>query len=318
LRQKYSPNKLAITMGDPRGVGPEIIGQIAPVLLTQYPDIDFICLGPQGFDPGIGEFVSVGVFEGTEASAGATSALSIEKASALALEGTVGGIVTGPIHKPALQAAGWKDLDHTSMLARITGSPDVGMLMNAEDSLSGHPLRVLLATTHIPFRSIASKLHTHLLVSQAKLLHQGLSTFWNMESPKIALCGLNPHASDSGLFGDEEQTIFRPAIHELSDMGLNISGPLPADTVFIRALKGDFDAVIAPYHDVGMAAFKTATFGKGVNVTLGLPFIRTSPDHGTAFDIVGTGEVNTSSMLEAIQLAVRMSKNVFDTASHQA
>ena len=139
-----------------------------------------------------------------------------------------------------------------------------------------------------------------------------------MESPKIALCGLNPHASDSGLFGDEEQTIFRPAIHELSDMGLNISGPLPADTVFIRALKGDFDAVIAPYHDVGMAAFKTATFGKGVNVTLGLPFIRTSPDHGTAFDIVGTGEVNTSSMLEAIQLAVRMSKNVFDTASHQA
>ena len=308
-------NKLAITMGDPRGVGPEIIEQLAPELMTQYSDIDFICLGPQGFDPEIGDYFSMGTFEGTEASAGAISALSIEKASALALEGIVDGIVTGPIHKPALQAAGWKDLDHTSMLSRITGSPDVGMLMNAEDSLAGCPLRVLLATTHIPFRSVADKLHTNLLISQAKLLLQGLSRFWNIKNPKIALCALNPHASDFGLFGNEEETIFRPAIRALSDMGLSISGPLPADTVFIRALKGDFDAVIAPYHDVGMAAFKTVTFGKGVNVTLGLPFIRTSPDHGTAFDIVGTGEVNTSSMLEAIRLAVKMSKNVFDTAS---
>ena len=308
-------NKLAITLGDPRGIGPEIISQLRPRLLTEFSDVDFICLGPEGFDPKIGDYLSVGIFENTEASAGVMSALSIEKASSLALAGSVDGIITGPIHKPALKAAGRKDLDHTSMLSRITGSSDVGMLMNAENPLSNFPLRVLLATTHIPFRDVANAIHEDLLISQATLLHQSLSTFWNIKDPKIALCALNPHASDSGLFGNEEEKIFLPAVDKLSDMGLRIYGPHPADTVFIRALNGEFDAVIAPYHDVGMAAFKTATFGKGVNVTLGLPFIRTSPDHGTAFDIAGKGKANTSSMLEAVQLAVLMSKNSFDTQS---
>ncbi|SVA84571.1 uncharacterized protein METZ01_LOCUS137425 [marine metagenome] len=310
-----SGTRLAITMGDPRGVGPDIITRLAPKLISEYSDVEFICIGPEGFDPKIGEYLPVGSFEDTEASAGALSALSIEKAASLALKGVVSGIVTSPISKPALRAAGKKDLDHTSMLCNLTNSQNVGMLMNAEATTSGFPLRVLLATTHIPFRHVAKKLTTDLLISQAKLLHKTLTRFWNIEDPKIAFCAVNPHASDEGLFGDEEKIIFQPAVKKLSDIGIRTYGPFPADTVFTRGLSGDFDAIIAPYHDVGMAAFKTSTFGKGVNVTLGLPFIRTSPDHGTAFDIVGTKKVKTSSMLEAIQLALKMSKNVFDTWS---
>jgi len=308
-----SVTKLAITMGDPRGVGPEIINHLAPKLGLQYADVEFICVGPEGLDPQIGRYINTGVFEGTESSAGIISALSIEKAVSLAMEGVVSGIVTGPISKPALKAAGIKYIDHTSMLCDITNSTTVGMLMSAENTPHGFPLRVSLATTHMPFNRVTDSIHKNLLVSQGKLLHHNLRKFWNIQNPRIAFCALNPHASDEGLFGDEEELIFRPALRELVDMGIKAYGPFPADTVFLRALNGNFDAVIAPYHDVGMAAFKTATFGKGVNVTLGLPFIRTSPDHGTAFDIVGTGKANTTSMSEAVRLALEMSNNAFDT-----
>jgi 4-hydroxythreonine-4-phosphate dehydrogenase len=131
----------------------------------------------------------------------------------------------------------------------------------------------------------------------------------------VGLCALNPHASDGGLFGNEEATVFEPAVSRLRALGVDASGPLPADTVFARALAGELDAVVAPYHDVGMAAFKTVSFGSGVNVTLGLPFVRTSPDHGTAFDIVGTGRADASSMIEAVRLAGRLAHARFETAS---
>ncbi len=305
--------KLAITMGDPRGVGPEIMAKLAPTMNSQYPDVEFICIGPEGMDPEMGHYIPMGVFKNTESSAGTISILSIEKATSLALEGIVSGIVTGPISKPALKAAGNKHLDHTSMLCNLTNSTTVGMLMSAENTPQGSPLRVVLATTHIPFRNVSQAIQKPLLLSQGKLLHHSLQKYWNIRNPRIAFCAINPHASDKGLFGDEEELLFDPAVAELIKMGINAQGPFPADTVFMRALNGDFDAVIAPYHDVGMAAFKTVTFGKGVNVTLGLPFIRTSPDHGTAFDIVGTGKSNASSMSEAIRLAIEMSQNVFDT-----
>jgi 4-hydroxythreonine-4-phosphate dehydrogenase len=180
------------------------------------------------------------------------------------------------------------------------------MLMAAERTSLGGPLRVLLATTHIPLRDVPATLTRELLVDQTTLLATGLRERWGIGSPTIGLCGLNPHASDDGLFGDEEERIFRPALERLEGSGVDARGPYPADTVFRRALSGELDAVVAPYHDVGMSAFKTATFGSGVNVTLGLPFVRTSPDHGTAFDIAGTGRANASSMLEAVELAVRL------------
>jgi 4-hydroxythreonine-4-phosphate dehydrogenase len=153
-----------------------------------------------------------------------------------------------------------------------------------------------------------------LLVEQASLLAEALVTDWRIVRPRLGLCALNPHASDGGLFGDEEARVFEPAVARLRSRGVEISGPLPADTVFAKALAGELDAVVAPYHDVGMAAFKTVSFGSGVNVTLGLPFVRTSPDHGTAFDIAGTGRADESSMLEAIRLAAQLAHARFDTS----
>jgi 4-hydroxythreonine-4-phosphate dehydrogenase len=135
---------------------------------------------------------------------------------------------------------------------------------------------------------------------------------WGIAEPRLALCALNPHAGDGGLFGDEEARVMEPALARLRERGVSVAGPVPADTVFTRALRGAFDAVLAPYHDVGMAAFKTAAFGAGVNVTLGLPFPRTSPDHGTALDIAGSGRADPASMKEAILLAVRLAAR-FDT-----
>src|SRR5690606_17543077 len=145
-----------------------------------------------------------------------------------------------------------------------------------------------------------------LLTAQTRITARSLRDGWGIASPHIALCAFNPHASDDGLFGDEEARIYAPAIAALRESGHRITGPVPADTVFLRAARGEFDAVIAPYHDVGMAAFKTAAFGSGVNVTLGLPFPRTSPDHGTALDLAGRGTADSSSMLEALQLATRL------------
>lgn len=226
----------------------------------------------------------------------------------MALNGDVDGIVTAPIDKYALHAAGYEFPGHTEMLAALSGVPTVAMLMDAEVTSLGGPLRVVLATTHLPLAGVPRALTTQLLVDQALLTHDALRAGWGIAQPRLALCAVNPHASDGGLFGDEEQRIMQPAIDALRARGLRVSGPIPADTVFVRMLNGEFDVVIAPYHDVGMAAFKTAAFGRGVNVTLGLPFVRTSPDHGTAVDIAGTGAADSSSMAEALRLAILLAQ----------
>ncbi len=224
----------------------------------------------------------------------------------LALSGGVHGLVTGPIHKPAWQAAGSRFPGHTELLADLTGVREVGMLMHAEATRAGGPLRILLGTTHLALRDVPSRLTRKLIEGQVLLLHRSLQRWWGLPAPRIALCALNPHASDGGLFGDEEARVMGPAAEALRARGVALVGPLPADTVFLRAIEGFADAVVAPYHDVGMAVFKTLAFGQGVNVTLGLPFPRTSPDHGTAFDLVGTGGADPSSTVEALRLAVRL------------
>ena len=310
-----SANRLAVTLGDPRGIGPEIVRKA--LRSRRMTSSEIIVLGPDGYDPGVGHYEPIGVFDGSEASAGTVSALAIERAVSLAEEGAVSGIVTGPINKPALRAAGYSDPGHTEMLQRLTRAPVVGMLMAAEATSIGGPLRVLLATTHVPLRRVPDLVDAAGLVAQTSLLNHSLENDWRIPAPRIAICALNPHASDQGLFGDEEATIFLPAVETLRAAGVDAHGPYPADTVFGRTLRGEFDAVVAPYHDVGMAAFKTVTFGTGVNVTLGLPFVRTSPDHGTAFDLVGTDQADPSSMEEAIRLAAQISQNRFDTLAAQ-
>lgn len=298
--------RLAITLGDPRGIGPEVTARA-----LEDPHVaaaaDYLLVGPEPFCTGE-EAARLGpwVASGGAAEAGRLAGAAIERAVELAMAGDVDGVVTAPIDKAAFRAGGWNFPGHTEMLRDLTGVAEVAMLMAAERTAGGGPLRVVLATTHMPLREVAAALDADLLVRQTRLVAQALRTHWRLGRPRIALCAFNPHASDGGLFGDEEARIYGPALESLRHEGVAASGPIPADTVFVRAMRGEFDAIVAPYHDVGMAAFKTAAFGSGVNVTLGLPFPRTSPDHGTAMDIAGRGVADPASMREAILLAARL------------
>lgn len=302
--------RLAVTLGDPRGIGPEVVAKASRALLDESEgEVELRFLGAEPI-PGLlpAPVESVASFDGSLESAGQVSGGAIEAAVRLALAGEVDGVVTGPIHKPALRAAGYAEPGHTELLQRLTRVPTVGMLLAAETTRLGGPLRVLLATTHIALEAVPSAVTAALLEDQTRLLAGELRRSWGIEAPRIALCALNPHASDGGLFGDQEARVLEPAVAALRRSGVDVQGPLPADTVFARALGGEFDAVVAPYHDVGMAAFKTVSFGGGVNVTLGLPFPRTSPDHGTAFDLVGRNRADPGSTLEALRLAVRLAR----------
>jgi 4-hydroxythreonine-4-phosphate dehydrogenase len=308
--------RIAITLGDPRGIGPEVTaGALADAEIASA--ADFVLVGPDALlRPGAND-VSAGAWRAEDgaAAAGRVAGEAIRIAVQMALAGEVDGIVTAPIEKNAFRAGGWHYPGHTEMLGELTGAADVVMMMAAERTALGGPLRVVLATTHLALRDVPAALSPDLLVRQARLTADGLRRLWGIASPRIALCAVNPHASDGGLFGDEEARIVEPALRALAEAGVDARGPIPADTVFTRAVRGEFDAVVAPYHDVGMAAFKTAAFGAGVNVTLGLPFPRTSPDHGTALDIAGKGVADASSMKEAVLLAVRLARR-FDSAGN--
>lgn len=298
---------MAVTLGDPRGIGPEIS---ARALAAVAAPADCTIVGPAAFErefSGLGRFEAVDRGHGPAMTPGRQAGRAIERAVALALTGAVDAVVTAPVHKPALAEAGYHP-GHTEMLMALAGVPEVGMLMCDEGG--GDPprpaKRVLLATVHLPLAGVPQALTEDLLVSRTRLLAAALRHDWGLDRPAIALCALNPHASDDGMFGTEERDVYGPAMARLAGGHASVTGPVPADTVFVRAFGGEFDAVVAPYHDVGMAAFKTAAFGRGVNVTIGLPFIRTSPDHGTAFDIAGRGVADPSSMAEAIRLAIRL------------
>lgn len=302
--------RLAVTAGDPRGIGPEILPPALHAFMRESPPgiagVDVLTPLPLPDLPRGCSTWDVDGFDGTEAGAGRVSAQQIQRGVQMCLAGETVALVTGPVSKPALHAGGWPVPGQTEMLRDLCAAERVGMLMAAERTRLGGALRVLLATRHLPLKAVPGQVSEDLLVDQARLLARDLARGWGLDRPRLALCALNPHASDGGLFGDEEARVFAPALERLRAAGVEAAGPIPADTVFLRALRGEFDAVVAPYHDVGMAAFKTAAFGSGVNVTLGLPFPRTSPDHGTAFDIAGRGIANPDSMLEALRLAASM------------
>jgi 4-hydroxythreonine-4-phosphate dehydrogenase len=311
------PVRLAVTLGDCRGIGPEVAAAAARALAGEPDRPRLIFVGPEGTgaEAAADEFVPVGRWEAgaTAARAGELAGRAIERATAMALDGAVDGLTTAPIDKAALNAGGYRYPGHTEMLAALAGVRDVVMMLAAEETVRGGPLRVALATTHLPLSRVPAALSQETVMTTARITHAALRDGWGIERPRLALCAVNPHASDGGLFGDEEARILEPARRRLVEEGIDARGPIPADTVFVRAIAGEFDAVIAPYHDVGMAAFKTAAFGHGVNVTLGLPFVRTSPDHGTALDIAGQGRADPSSMIEAIRLAVRLASGGGET-----
>ncbi|HET7565459.1 MAG TPA: 4-hydroxythreonine-4-phosphate dehydrogenase PdxA [Gemmatimonadaceae bacterium] len=285
--------RLAVTLGDPRGIGPEIVAKALTDPRVRE-GCSLVLVGPSGVllpvDERVGEW-TVGM---GEAEAGRLSGLAIERAIALALSGVVQGIVTAPIDKHALLAGGFDYPGHTEMLGALTHS-DVAMM------LASDRLRVVLATTHIPLRDVPARLTRSTIIETARITRTGLQEWYGIDAPRIALCALNPHAGDNGRFGREDDELLAPAAH-----AAGIAGPFPADTVFVRAMRGAFDAVIAPYHDVGMTAIKVASFGSAVNVTLGLPFPRTSPDHGTAFDIAGQGIADPSSFVHAVLECARI------------
>jgi 4-hydroxythreonine-4-phosphate dehydrogenase len=304
------PVRVAVTLGDPRGIGPEV-SEAALADPRVAGAASFVRVGPESLLRS-GDDVSVGRWTADDgaAAAGRIAGEAIRRAVEMAMAGEVDAICTAPIDKSAFHAGGWHYPGHTEMLADLAGAPSVVMMMAAERTALGGPLRVVLATTHLALRDVPAALSADLLVDQATLTWRALRDLWRIPSPRVALCAVNPHASDGGLFGDEEMRIVEPALARLRAAGVDAGGPIPADTVFTRAVRGEFDAVIAPYHDVGMAAFKTAAFGSGVNVTLGLPFPRTSPDHGTALDIAGRGIADAGSMKEALQLAVTLAERM--------
>ncbi len=288
--------RLAVALGDPRGIGPEVVAKAlaqAPLAADivvigadeQVASVPAIArLGVGSFRPGFGD-----------REAGMLAAESVRRAVALAQGREVDAIVTGPVHKAGLHAAGVRFPGVTEFLGSLAGDVETAMMLVAGS------LRVVLVTTHLPLRDVPRALTTERVVRIGRITAHALQRWWSLPAPRLAVCALNPHAGESGLFGDEDDRVLAPAAK-----ALGAAGPLPADTVFVRALRGEFDAVLAPYHDVGMTAVKVAGFGKGVNVTLGLPFPRTSPDHGTAFDIAGMNKADPGSMRAALELAVQL------------
>ena len=288
-----SKPRIGITVGDPAGIGPEISVKAAadprvldvcePVL---YGPHDARALAP--FAPGQ-----------VSAEAGRAAYQAIVTAVDHARAGTIDAIATAPINKEAFARAGIEFKGHTDLLAMLTGGGPAVMMFYAEQ------LRVVLATVHVALREVPALLTRELADFVINITARELPRF-GYPRPRIAFAGLNPHAGEHGVIGGEDDAVLRPAIEAARARGIEIAGPLPADTVFGRAARGDFDVVIACYHDQGLIPVKLLAFGRAVNVTLGLPIIRTSVDHGTAFDIAGRGIADHSSLVEAIRLAARL------------
>ena len=306
------PPRLALTLGDPAGIGPEVV--LKALASAERPEAEAIVYGPftaladraqrfglkmpqdlgaRAVDIPVEAPIELGK---VSAAGGRAAAEAVLRAVRDAMEGRIDALVTAPLHKESLHAAGYSWPGHTEMLAEAAGTSDVAMMF------AGGGLRVALLTIHRALRSVPDAITRAELLRVARLLHRELPRF-GAERRRIAVCGLNPHAGEGGLFGNEEREVIAPAVAELRQEGLDVSGPLPADSLFVRAQKGEFDAVIAAYHDQGLIPVKLAAFGHAVNVTLGLPFVRTSVDHGTGFDIVAKGVAEETSFLAAMKLA---------------
>lgn len=321
---------IAITIGDPAGIGPEVAMKTAlseevrrvcrPFLVgtlsvverhASWCSLDAdIRPAPSVSDLEFSEEVLplLDMGEGTiereelgrpDARWGGLSMAYVEHAARLCLSGDIAGMTTAPICKEAIRAAGYRCQGHTDYLGSLCDRDDYVMM------LVGGGIRTALATVHISLRSVPVELTKGKVLNAIEKGAAGLKRL-GIERPRIAVNGLNPHAGEGGAFGDEEERIIAPAVEAAKEAGYDVTGPLPPDTSFWRMLKGDFDLVVSMYHDQGLIPLKTLAFDTGVNVTLGLPIVRTSPDHGTAFGIAGQGRADPASSIEAVKLAARL------------
>lgn len=319
---------LALTMGDPAGIGPEIT---LKALEAQADGAALIILGDVGVmhaaaesmglkrpihvmkslsdrQPGAFNLLPTSALKSlpplgeVSVEAGGAAFSAISKGIAMARDGEIAGIVTAPIHKEALKAAGHSYPGHTEILADHAGVPHVAMM------LANDEIKTVLVTIHLALRDAIQAADYDAQIRAIRLAQQGAQAM-GIPHPRIAVAGLNPHAGEGGRFGDEEIRIIAPAIKAMQTEGLDVSGPWPGDTVFMAAREGKFDVVVAQYHDQGLIPVKYMGLEKGVNITLGLPFVRTSPDHGTAFDIAGKGIADPSSMITAIEMAQKLANS---------
>ena len=285
--------RVAITAGDPAGIGPEIA-----ITAAADPEVRALC-EPIIYGPHLPADIARFPRGQVSTSAGRAAYEAILSAVDAALAGRVDAVATAPINKEAFAAAGLPWKGHTDLLAHLTGAQRGVMMFYAD------VLRVVLATVHIPLADVPRAITRELVEEIVRLTARELPRFGHA-SPRIGVAGLNPHAGENGLLGHEDETVLRPAIAACLADGVDVRGPFPADTIFVRAMRGEFDAVIACYHDQGLIPVKMAAFGTAVNVTLGLSIIRTSVDHGTAFDIAGRGIADANSMVAAVKLAARL------------
>lgn len=287
-----SPKKptFAVTLGDPLGIGPEIVQKsLKDPSIRKLADWKIFGRTPSG--------------KLTQNQAGKFSWDALVQAVESLKKGECQGLVTAPVSKEHLQKAGFPFPGQTEFLTHAFGASKSAMM------LSSPLLRVVLVTIHVALKDVFSNLTAQKIVEKIQITHDALIRDFGIRKPRIAVCGLNPHAGENGLFGTEEQTLIIPAIQTATRKKINVSGPYASDTVFHRAVEGHFDAVICHYHDQGLIPLKTLSFYEGVNTTLGLPIIRTSPDHGCAFDIAGKGIANPASMKAALRLALSIFKN---------
>jgi 4-hydroxythreonine-4-phosphate dehydrogenase len=312
--------RIAISLGDPAGIGPEIVVRA----LAERPDADVVVFGDEGVlaraavATGTAPLSSARVRAVTALGAGevvpgkpndvggAAQAAYLAAATDAVLTGEAVALVTAPISKLWIARAGFSFPGHTEYLAARAGVSEFAMM------LAGPTLRVTVATTHVALRDVPGLLTVGGIATAIRLTAEGLVRGFGLPAPRIAVAGLNPHAGEAGRFGDEEVRLVGPAVAEararLAKDGIpaTVTGPHVPDSVFRQAARGEFDAVVALYHDQGLIPLKLLDFDDGVNVTLGLPFVRTSPDHGTAYDIAGTGRARPRSFLAALDLAARM------------
>ena len=321
---------IAITMGDSAGIGPEVVlkaladeevrslcrplvvGDLrvleaAKALAGVAPPLRAVSgIDEAQFAPPAVEVLDLGNCDPAQVVLGQISPLAgraaveaVERAAELALAGEADAIVTAPLNKAAMQAAGYDYIGHTEILAELCHAPRVTTML-----ITGS-LRVVHVTRHVPLAEVASLITKEQVLETIRLTHEGMRA-WGMKRPRIGVAALNPHGGESGLLGREEIEEIAPAVEIAQAEGIEVRGPIPADSIFFRAIRGEFDAVVAMYHDQGHIPIKTHGFEASVTVTLGLPIVRTSVDHGTAFDIAGQGLADPTSMKEAIKLAVRL------------
>ncbi|MFN3566791.1 MAG: 4-hydroxythreonine-4-phosphate dehydrogenase PdxA [Burkholderiaceae bacterium] len=305
--------RIALTTGEPAGIGPEI----AVAALDALPaGVDCVLIGDRSLFAGARlpagasiEHVALGapVAPGRLDVRNARYVLAmLDRAIEGALAAAFDAIVTAPVQKSVINDAGFRFTGHTEYLAQKSGAPRVVMMLVGGHT--AHPLRVALATTHLPLADVPRAITTEGLAATIEVLHADLVAKFGIAAPRIGVCGLNPHAGEGGHLGREEIEVIAPALERLRARGFALDGPLPADTVFVPANARRYDAILAMYHDQGLAPLKYASFGRGVNVTLGLPFVRTSVDHGTALDLAGRGRADAGSLRAALELAVDLSR----------